>query len=120
MQLVVMAAVLAVAGAGRRCSSNCNLTNAMIEVESCIGIVEVQTTICQGQCYQEDLVYISNYDWPEQETCNGEWSYEVKHIPECPVGITYPVARSCTCAVCNKDHMFCGRYLEDMPRCPSY
>nr|ANJ46815.1 follicle stimulating hormone beta subunit [Rachycentron canadum] len=120
MQLVVMAAVLAMAGAGQGCSFDCRLTSVNISVEGCAGPESVHTTICAGQCYHEDPVYISDYDWTEQRTCNGDWSYEVKHIPGCPVGVTYPVARNCKCAVCNKEHMFCGRFLEDIPSCPSF
>uniref|UniRef100_A0A3B4X1G2 Glycoprotein hormone subunit beta domain-containing protein n=1 Tax=Seriola lalandi dorsalis TaxID=1841481 RepID=A0A3B4X1G2_SERLL len=60
---------------------------------------------------EQDPVYISDYDWPEQKTCNGDWSFEVKHTPGCPVGISYPVARNCKCAACNEDNMFCGRFL---------
>ncbi|XP_071345402.1 gonadotropin subunit beta-1-like [Trachinotus anak] len=120
MQLVVMAAVLAVAGAVQSCSLGCHLTNVNISVGSCAGPEIVHTTMCTGQCYQEDPVYISSYDRPEQKTCNGDWYYEVKHIPGCPEGVIYPVARNCECAVCNKDHMFCGRFLGDVPRCQSF
>lgn len=51
MQLVVMAAVLAMMRVGHGCSFDCRLTNISILVESC-GLTErVSTTICEGQCY---------------------------------------------------------------------
>lgn len=51
MQLVVMAAVLALAGAGQGCSFGCHPTNISILVESCGRSELVSTTICEGQCY---------------------------------------------------------------------
>nr|AEF32395.2 follicle stimulating hormone beta subunit [Seriola lalandi] len=120
MQLVVMAAVLAMAEARQGCSFGCHPTVVNISVESCAGPEVVRSTICAGQCYHEDPVYISDYDWPEQKTCNGDWSFEVKHTPGCPVGISYPVARNCKCAACNEDNMFCGRFLGDIPSCLSF
>ncbi|KAM7424549.1 hypothetical protein PAMA_000750 [Pampus argenteus] len=124
MQLVVMAAVMALAGAQLQgCSLDCHLTNISILVESC-GITEsIFTTICEGQCYQEDPVYISPYGREESEkekSCNGDWSYEVKHIEGCPVGVTYPVARNCKCAVCNTGNVYCGRFSGDTPNCLSF
>lgn len=51
MQLVVMAAVLALARVGHGCSYDCRPTNISIPVESC-GLTElIYTTICAGQCY---------------------------------------------------------------------
>nr|prf gonadotropin:SUBUNIT=beta:ISOTYPE=I [Morone saxatilis] len=120
MQLVVMVAVLALAGAGQGCSFGCHPTNISIQVESC-GLTEViYTTICEGQCYHEDLVYISHYERPEQRICTGDWSYEVKHIKGCPVGVTYPVARNCECTTCNTENTACGRFPEDIPSCLSF
>ncbi|XP_059210377.1 gonadotropin subunit beta-1-like [Centropristis striata] len=119
MQLVVMAAMLALAGAGRSCSFGCHLTNARIPVESCGRTEFIHTTICVGQCYNEDPVYIGNDDWPEQRTCNGDWTYEVKHIKGCPVGVTYPVARSCECTACDTGNTYCGRFHGDISSCLS-
>uniref|UniRef100_A0A4W6ETB8 Glycoprotein hormone subunit beta domain-containing protein n=2 Tax=Lates calcarifer TaxID=8187 RepID=A0A4W6ETB8_LATCA len=119
MQLVVMAAVLAVAGAGQGCSFGCHLTNISIPVESCGGTEFVYTTICAGQCYHEDPVYIGHDDWAEQRVCNGDWSYEVTHIKGCPVGVTYPVARNCECTVCNAGNTYCGRFPGDISTCLS-
>nr|AQS95492.1 Fsh beta subunit [Scatophagus argus]ARB50522.1 follicle stimulating hormone [Scatophagus argus] len=120
MQLVVMAALLALVEAGRGCSFGCHPTNISIPVESC-GIAElVHTTICAGQCYHEDPVYIGHDDWAEQKICNGDWSYEVKHIKGCPVGVTYPVARNCECTACNTGNTFCGRFPGDVPSCPRF
>ncbi|XP_042274126.1 gonadotropin subunit beta-1 isoform X1 [Thunnus maccoyii] len=117
MQLVVMAAVLALAGAGQGCSYGCHPKNISISVESC-GITEfILTTICEGQCYLEDPVYISH---DEQKICNGDWSYEVKHIEGCPVGVTYPVARNCECTTCNTGNTYCGRLPGYVPSCPSF
>lgn len=53
MQLVVMAAVLALAGARQGCSFGCHPTNISILVESCGRTELVYTTICEGQCYHE-------------------------------------------------------------------
>ncbi|XP_051234912.1 gonadotropin subunit beta-1 isoform X2 [Dicentrarchus labrax] len=120
MQLVVMVAVLALARAGQGCSFGCHPTNISIQVESC-GLTEViYTTICEGQCYHEDLVYLSHYERPEQRICNGDWSYEVKHIKGCPVGVTYPVARNCECTTCNTENTDCGRFPGDIPSCLSF
>ncbi|KAM4602531.1 gonadotropin subunit beta-1-like [Polymixia lowei] len=120
MQLVVMAALLALAEAGQVCSFGCRPTNVSITVESCGRKESVDTTICAGQCYQQDPVYLGQDDWPKQETCNGEWSYEVKHIEGCPVGITYPVAKDCMCTTCETGNTYCGRFPGDMPNCLSY
>ncbi|XP_076589281.1 follitropin subunit beta [Chaetodon auriga] len=120
MQLVVMAAVLALAGAGQDCSIGCRPTNISIPVESCGSTEFVYTTICAGHCYLEDPVYMGHHDWPEQKICNGDWSYEVKYIKGCPVGVTYPVARTCQCTACNGEDTYCGRFPGLVPSCPSF
>lgn len=56
-------------------------------------------------------------DWAEQTVCNGDWTYEVKHIEGCPVGVSYPVATSCQCAPCNSWNTYCGRFHGDVPGC---
>lgn len=53
MQLVVMAAVLALAGAGQGCSFGCQPTSISIPVESCGRTEFVNTSVCAGQCYHE-------------------------------------------------------------------
>ncbi|KAM9861246.1 follitropin subunit beta [Aulostomus maculatus] len=120
MQLVVMAAVLSLAGASEVCRLDCHLTNISVPVESCGSTEYIFTTICAGQCYHEDPVYISHDDWAKQETCNGDWTYEVKHIQGCPEGVTYPVARSCKCAACNTGNTYCGRFPGYTPSCLTF
>ncbi|XP_069383195.1 follitropin subunit beta isoform X2 [Paralichthys olivaceus] len=117
MKLVVMAAVLAVAGAGQGCSFDCRPTNISIPVESCGSTEYISTTVCAGQCYYEDPVYISETGPAKQRICNGDWSYEAKHINGCPVAVTYPVARHCHCTVCNPGNTDCGRFPGDIPSC---
>ncbi|XP_017269697.1 follitropin subunit beta [Kryptolebias marmoratus] len=114
MQLVVMAALLVLAEVGHGCSFICHLKNVSIPVESCGTIKFIHTTICEGRCYQEDPIYDNHVDPPEQHICNGDWSYEVKHIDGCPVGVTYPVARSCHCTTCNTESTDCGRLHADI------
>ncbi|XP_069021734.1 gonadotropin subunit beta-1-like [Embiotoca jacksoni] len=116
MQLVVMAAVLALAGAGQDCL-DCHLTSYTIEVESCGTTEYVNTTVCVGHCYNEDPVYISHHEWPEQKICNGDWSEEVKFIEGCPEAVKYPVARNCNCIACNTEKMHCGRDPAHIPNC---
>lgn len=53
MQLVVMAAVLVLAGAGQGCSFGCHPMNISIPVESCGSTEFIFTTICAGLCYHE-------------------------------------------------------------------
>uniref|UniRef100_UPI0037E7D0E4 gonadotropin subunit beta-1-like n=1 Tax=Semicossyphus pulcher TaxID=241346 RepID=UPI0037E7D0E4 len=117
MQLVVMAAVMAVAGARQGCSSGCHLTDIAIQVESCGRTELVYTTVCAGQCYNKDPVFIGDDDRPEQKVCSGNWTYEVKQIPGCPVSITYPVATHCECTACNAGNTHCGRFTGDAPSC---
>nr|AET99103.1 follicle stimulating hormone beta subunit precursor [Monopterus albus] len=107
MQLVVMAVVLALVGAGQGCSFSCHPTNISIPVESCGSTEYVSTTICEGKCYNEDPIFIFHDDWAEQKICNGDWSYEVKHINGCPVPVTYPVATNCECTACNAANTYC-------------
>nr|XP_057925771.1 gonadotropin subunit beta-1-like [Doryrhamphus excisus] len=116
MQLVVMAAVLALADARQSCSFGCKPRNVNISVESCGKMESVFTTICEGQCYHEDPVYMSWYQ-TKQNVCIGDWSYEVKHFKDCPVGVTYPVAKNCKCTTCNEDHTDCGRVPWVIPSC---
>ncbi|XP_034039527.1 gonadotropin subunit beta-1-like [Thalassophryne amazonica] len=119
MQLVVMAAVLALAGVGRSCHFGCHPINISIEVESC-GMYElIYTTICAGQCANEDPVYIGHDDWPRQTICNGDWSYEVTHIKGCLVAVSYPVARNCRCTGCDTGNTYCGHFYGDMHNCLS-
>ncbi|XP_068580405.1 gonadotropin subunit beta-1-like [Cebidichthys violaceus] len=125
MQLVIMAAVLALAGArtgaGPSCSSSCHLTNRRISVESCGRTESILTTTCEGQCPQKDSTYISLVHPTEQKTCNGDWSYEVMHIDGCPEGVTYPVARNCKCIACKTDeNTYCGSFPGDVSSCPSF
>ncbi|KAM8763405.1 follitropin subunit beta [Acanthopagrus schlegelii] len=117
MQLVVMAAVVLLTGTGQSCRFGCHPTNISMPVESCGGTEFIDTTICAGQCYHEDPVYLSHHDWAEQRTCNGDWSYEVKHIDGCPLAVTYPVARNCECTVCNTGNTDCGLFLGNIPKC---
>nr|ACR08087.1 follicle stimulating hormone beta subunit [Amphiprion melanopus] len=119
MQLVVMAAVLMVAEGGRSCGFGCRPTNISIQVESCGSVESVFTTVCSGQCYHEDPIYIGD-DWAEQQVCSGDWSYEVKHISGCPVAVTYPVAKSCRCSMCDSGNTDCGRFDGDVPKCPPF
>ncbi|XP_049574457.1 follitropin subunit beta [Syngnathus scovelli] len=119
MQLVVMATVLALALAGtaKHCSLGCTPRNITIPVESCGRTEYVNTIICEGQCYNEDPVYLSPVKETKQKVCDGNWSYEVKYIRGCSVGVTYPVAKSCQCTSCNEDYTDCGRVPWVMPSC---
>ncbi|XP_076012083.1 gonadotropin subunit beta-1-like [Genypterus blacodes] len=118
MQLVIMAAMLALTEAGG-CSFGCHPTNISIDVESCGTIEPVYTTICAGHCYHRDWVYIGADDWGEQKICNGDWSYEVKYIKGCPEAVTYPVARNCMCSRCDPGSTDCGRFPRNIPSCLS-
>ncbi|XP_061556365.1 gonadotropin subunit beta-1-like [Phycodurus eques] len=109
MQLVVMVTVLALVGASNSCSFGCSLQNVSIRVESCGKTEYVYTTVCEGQCYHEDPVYLSATAVTEHYICNGVWIYEDKRIEGCSVGVTYPVAESCMCTSCNEDNTYCGR-----------
>ncbi|XP_008304086.1 gonadotropin subunit beta-1-like [Stegastes partitus] len=120
MQLVVMAAALALAGARQSCSFGCRPTNTSIKVESCGSSELVYTTVCEGQCYHEDPVYLEPGDWAQQHVCSGDWSYEVKYISGCPIAVSYPVAKSCECTACNLGNTDCGRFPGDVPSCSSY
>nr|AXL27969.1 follicle-stimulating hormone beta subunit [Bostrychus sinensis] len=118
MQLVVVATVLALVGAEHRCGpTQCRPMNMSMEVESCGIRDEVHTTVCVGHCYHEDPVYHSYVGWPEQKVCGGDWHYEVKFIQDCPIAVTYPVARSCACDACNTGYTDCGRFGHDLPSC---
>ena len=69
----------------------------------------------------QDPVYISKEAPVKQSSCNGDWSYEVKHINGCPVAVTYPVARHCNCSKCNPDDTDCGPSSETCPAvCPPF
>uniref|UniRef100_A0A1A8SMR5 Glycoprotein hormone subunit beta domain-containing protein n=1 Tax=Nothobranchius rachovii TaxID=451742 RepID=A0A1A8SMR5_9TELE len=110
MQLVVMAALLVLAEVGQGCSVICHLKNVSIPVESCGITTLIHTTVCEGRCFYRDPIYDNNVDKPEVNTCNGDWSYEVEHIDGCPLGVTYPVARSCNCTACNTESTFCKTF----------
>ncbi|XP_010781038.1 gonadotropin subunit beta-1-like [Notothenia coriiceps] len=123
MQLVVMAAVLALAGAGQPCRSRCYPTTVPITVRGCGIKKEINTTICVGQCPNEDSFLPERYVGPvyrrKQETCNGDWSYEVTHIDGCAEPVSYPVASKCYCKGCVEDYTSCKRYNEDLNSCLS-
>nr|AWV55533.1 follicle-stimulating hormone beta subunit [Mugil cephalus] len=122
MQLVVMAAALAVAGAWQWQScgfSGCRPTNTSITVESC-GIQErIYTTACEGNCHYRDFSFIGD-DETKQKVCNGDWSYEVKYIKGCPVGVAYPVATNCYCDTCDEDKTYCEGFSTEKPSCLPY
>ncbi|XP_056144296.1 gonadotropin subunit beta-1-like [Lampris incognitus] len=105
MQLVVMAAMLALVGARQGSGFGCRPTNISIVVERCGKNKTITTTICAGQCFQKDPVYTGQDDRPRQNICNGEWSYEVTQIEDYPVGVTYPVARNRMCTICETEHL---------------
>nr|XP_061811318.1 gonadotropin subunit beta-1-like [Nerophis lumbriciformis] len=109
MQLVVMATLLVLAGASKHCSLGCSLKNYKLEVKSCDKTAFINTTSCEGQCYQEDPVYHSPKEQPTQNVCFANWTYEEKHIGSCPFGVTYPVAKSCMCASCKQSYTDCDR-----------
>ncbi|XP_029318099.1 gonadotropin subunit beta-1-like [Cottoperca gobio] len=119
MQLVVMAALLSLAGAGPGCSSRCHLTTIPIPVESCRGTEYILTNICAGQCETEAENLIDSDELPLQKSCNGDWSYEVAHIKGCQVGVRYPVARNCTCRKCNGNNTDCGPFRGNIANCLS-
>lgn len=73
--------------------------------------------VCGSRCWRQDPVYMDYDDRPEQTVCNGEWTYKVKHIEGCPVGVSYPVATSCRCDRCNSRDTYCGRFHGDIPGC---
>ncbi|XP_020498876.1 gonadotropin subunit beta-1 [Labrus bergylta] len=118
MKLVVMAAMLAVAGARKVCKSGCHLTNKVIQVELCGRNEPVFTTECAGHCYNKDSAYISNADEDKQQVCIGNWTYEVKQIQGCPESATYPVATHCECRACNIKTTHCGLFTGDPAVCP--
>nr|XP_043886704.1 gonadotropin subunit beta-1-like isoform X2 [Solea senegalensis]ABU95601.1 FSH-beta subunit precursor [Solea senegalensis]ABW81403.1 follicle stimulating hormone beta subunit [Solea senegalensis] len=120
MQLVVMAAVLAIAGAGQSCSSRCRPANVSIPVQSCGNTEYIYTTMCAGQCYHEDPNYIHELGMDRQVICNGDWTYEVKRINGCPQAVTYPVATNCHCTSCNPDNTHCGRFPGEIASCLSF
>ncbi|XP_007569048.1 gonadotropin subunit beta-1 [Poecilia formosa] len=113
MQLVVFVVVLAL---GKGCFS-CNLKNVSIPMVRCDEKVWINTTICEGLCCSQDPVYRSHLQAPVQKTCNGDWSYKVKHIKGCPGSITYPVATNCYCTTCNPEDTYCGRFPGHIPSC---
>uniref|UniRef100_A0A3B3UQ06 Gonadotropin subunit beta-1-like n=2 Tax=Poecilia latipinna TaxID=48699 RepID=A0A3B3UQ06_9TELE len=113
MQLVVFVVVLAL---GKGCFS-CNLKNVSIPMVRCDEKVWINTTICEGLCCSQDPVYRSHLQAPVQKTCNGDWSYKVKHIKGCPGSITYPVATNCYCTTCNTEDTYCGRFPGHIPSC---
>ncbi|KAL3065833.1 hypothetical protein OYC64_015884 [Pagothenia borchgrevinki] len=122
MQLVVMAAVLALAGARQPCRCSCNQTSVPITVWGCGIKKEIDTTICVGQCPYKDSF------WPEerygetvvQKTCNGDWSYKVTHIDGCAEPVSYPVASNCNCKMCDGENTSCKRYYGDLNSCLSF
>ncbi|TNN44506.1 Gonadotropin subunit beta-1 [Liparis tanakae] len=68
----------------------------------------------------QDLVYVSDTQTYEQETCMGVWAYEVKHIDGCPEGVTYPVAKNCNCDVCDPNkNTDCNRFTGKASSCLS-
>ncbi|CAG5859718.1 unnamed protein product [Menidia menidia] len=64
--------------------------------------------------FKKDSVLVSPENPPEQKICTGDWFYEVKHFEDCDVAVSYPVARSCTCASCNTLSTDCGRVQRDV------
>ncbi|XP_061671203.1 gonadotropin subunit beta-1-like [Syngnathoides biaculeatus] len=110
MQLVVMVTVLALVGVSNSCSFGCSQQGVSIPVESCGKIEYVNTTVCEGHCYNKDPVYYSPVHRNKQYVCNGVWIYENKLIEGCSVGVTYPVAKNCTCTSCNGDDTYCGLF----------
>ncbi|KAM4592377.1 gonadotropin subunit beta-1-like [Odontesthes bonariensis] len=114
MQLVVIAAVLALAEMEQGCHLDCYPKNVSIPVESCGTTEFIHTTICEGLCFNKDSVFISPAGHPEQKICIGDWYYEVKYTEGCPVGVTYPVARNCKCGLCNTVYTDCGRLQSDI------
>ena len=67
----------------------------------------------------QDPLFDSPEHRPKQQSCNGDWSYEVTHFPGCPVGVTYPVARNCQCTSCDPGNTYCGRFPGDVSSCLS-
>ncbi|KAK1890703.1 Gonadotropin subunit beta-1 [Dissostichus eleginoides] len=121
MQLVVMAAVLALAGAVQPCRSICHPTTVPITVRGCGIEKEIYTTICVGQCPHKDSFWPERYMVPvEQKTCNGDWSYEVTHIDGCAEPVSYPVASNCNCKTCNGENISCKPYHGDLNSCLSF
>ncbi|XP_061565299.1 gonadotropin subunit beta-1-like [Cololabis saira] len=117
MKLVVMAAVLAMVEVGQGSCSRCHLKDVSICVERC-GITElIHTTICEGWCYQEDSIFMNHGNQPQQNICNGDWTYEEKFIEGCPESFIYPVATNCGCTTCNTGNTFCGRPPTILPSC---
>ncbi|XP_024909480.1 gonadotropin subunit beta-1 isoform X2 [Cynoglossus semilaevis] len=115
VQLVVMAAVLAMVCPGKGCSIDCRPILTTISVKGC-GITElVNTTECTGHCFMTDHSYQGNRQ--QQKTCNGDWTYMFKRIDGCPEEVPYPVAMKCNCAVCDLKTMDCGRFVETIPTC---
>ncbi|KAK5874323.1 hypothetical protein PBY51_019278 [Eleginops maclovinus] len=124
MQLIVMAAVLAMAGAGvgarQACTSRCHPTRVPITVEGCGIEKEIYTTICVGQCHFE-YPFSPEYDvMPKERICNGDWSYEATHIEGCQAAVTYPVASNCRCKMCNGEYTSCKSYYDDLTSCLSF
>nr|AQU42662.1 follicle-stimulating hormone beta subunit [Merluccius merluccius] len=115
MQLVVMAALLAMTVGGQGCRFVCRPVNFTINATVCDKHRSIVTTICEGQCFQMDPIY--KLYRPQQKTCNGDWSYETKHFEDCPVGFSYPVARSCNCAMCQGGNTQCEMFLDEVPTC---
>ncbi|XP_059927299.1 gonadotropin subunit beta-1-like isoform X1 [Gadus macrocephalus] len=69
MQLVVMAAVLAMTWADQPCSFTCRPTPTTIAVKSCVRTESINTTMCEGQCYQEVSTAPRLNPQPHPPTC---------------------------------------------------
>ncbi|XP_033847744.1 gonadotropin subunit beta-1-like [Periophthalmus magnuspinnatus] len=116
MVLVVMATGTALVGA--ECGLiQCRPVNVSMEVESCGIREEVLTTICAGNCYHQDPVYMDYLNSPEQRVCVGDWHYDKHLIQNCPVPVTFPRAHSCSCGPCATQYVDCEHFSHDLPSC---
>ncbi|NP_001281133.1 luteinizing hormone subunit beta precursor [Cynoglossus semilaevis] len=101
----------------------CQLINQTVslEKEGCPICHSVETTICSGHCRtKEPNIKVPLYKMPSfqspfnvfQQVCTYEHvHYKTFELPDCPPGvdptITYPVALSCHCGLCDMKKADC-------------
>ncbi|XP_029621040.1 gonadotropin subunit beta-2 [Salmo trutta] len=83
-----------------------------LEKEGCPTCLVIQTPICSGHCVTKEPVFKSPFSTVYQHVCTyRDVHYETIRLPDCPPWVdphvTYPVALSCDCSLCNMDTSDC-------------
>ncbi|CAL1603450.1 unnamed protein product [Knipowitschia caucasica] len=94
---------------GAECGGNrhCHKVTRNITVTACGVSQNVETTVCEGNCYNQDTVQPKPVKPMKQKVCVGHWEVEKKEFKNCFEAVPIWRAHNCSCGSCLTQKWIC-------------